>query len=50
MSVLGLAIDARQRSFSAIEAFILARLFMFQQVYSTRRRAAEWMTSAARAP
>lgn len=39
----GLAIDGR-KGLSAIESFILARLFMFQQVYFHKStRAAEWM-------
>jgi len=39
----GLAIDGA-KGLSAIEAFILARLFMFQQVYFHKStRAAEWM-------
>jgi HD superfamily phosphohydrolase len=39
----GLAIDGT-KGLSAIEAFILARLFMFQQVYFHKStRAAEWM-------
>jgi uncharacterized protein len=39
----GLAIDG-QKGLSAIESFILARLFMFQQVYFHKStRAAEWL-------
>jgi HD superfamily phosphohydrolase len=43
----GLAIDGA-KGLPAIEAFILARLFMFQQVYLHKAtRAAEWMIRAA---
>ena len=42
----GLAIDGA-KGLSAIEAFLLARLFMFQQVYFHKStRAAEWMIGA----
>ncbi len=42
----GLAIDGA-KGLSAIESFILARLFMFQQVYFHKStRAAEWMIGA----
>jgi HD superfamily phosphohydrolase len=42
----GLAIDGT-KGLSAIESFILARLFMFQQVYFHKAaRAAEWMIGA----
>jgi HD superfamily phosphohydrolase len=43
----GLAIDGA-KGLPAIEAFLLARLFMFQQVYFHKAtRAAEWMTRTA---
>lgn len=42
----GLAIDG-MKGLAAIEAFVLARLFMFQQVYFHKStRAAEWMIGA----